>query len=259
MLSQKNLQDLRRRVRSFAGLAKSEIGALQNINPSNVVEARHHIHSVNLLTGLVASAEQIGEFLDYILGDASRDATDRIERMFEAFHLANAMHGQYGTFIVRFLGGKVTNEDRQWAQDRIAFSEILKPLVAGGQSKPRPTVNTVLSQSTFSGRRSDAPKSKLLGKVDEANELLGKVERLLGLQSGSLVGKLAAGPGTAAQPARPATKPYVVNANEIAETVVDAVGDDEVAAEQMIRSMIESDPKLTAALERGDAILFTGF
>lgn len=259
MLSQKSLQDLRRRVRSFAGLAKSEIGALQNINPSNVVEARHHNHSVNLLTGLVASAEQIGEFLDYILGDASREATDRIERMFEAFHLANAMQGQHGTFLVRFLGGKVTNEDRQWAKDRIAFSEILKPLVAGGQNKPRPTVNTVLSQSTFSESRFDAPKSKLIGKVEEANELLGKVERLLGLQSGSLVGKLAAGPGRAEQTTKSSTRPYSVNAGEIAETVADTVGDDEVAAEQMIRSMIDSNPELTAALERGDAILFTGF
>ncbi len=259
MLSQKNLQDLRRRVRSFAGLAKSEIGTLQKIKPLNVSESRHHNHSVGLLTNLVASAEQIAEFLDYILGDASRDATDRIERMFEAFHLANAMHGQHGTFIVRFLGGKATNEDRQWAQDRIAFSEILKPLVAGGQNKPRPTVSTVLAQSTFSGRRTDVRNSKLIGKVEEANELLGKVERLLGLQSGSLVGKLAAGTGRAEQTTKSSTRPYIVNAGEIAETVVDAVGDDEVAAEQMIRNMIESNSELTAALERGDAILFTGF
>lgn len=175
MISPKELNSLRRSLRSFANNANREANELQHHKPTTPIEEQNKAHNLRLLAALTNSAEQWLEIVDYVLG--TKESTN-VRRWRDLTGLANEMYARHGSFMYWVIdpAKPYAEQDKSWAEDRLTAYDIIKHLV--GQPTSTTTVETILRQGTFAAVPAEPQR--------DTDALTAAVERSLGLKPGSL-------------------------------------------------------------------------
>lgn len=247
MITQKEANSIRRRLRSFVSSATSELANLRKQPTPTLADVHKKQHIEGISSALLRSAEQLLELFNFICDGQS---TDHLDRLLRTFELADSMFARHGSFMYRVLGQSgpaATAEDRDWAGDRIKINDLLKPLVGKPDAKT-PSVREVLRDGAFLETQA-SPRTTPATNGREAVELLARLETVLGQPKGSLTGKL--------QSPQAANGDFTVNTTEAARQLAEKFGDpDDLEPddlESIIDAFVESIPGLGEALANGTA------
>jgi hypothetical protein len=251
MITQKDANSIRRRLRSFVSSASSELTNLRKQPTTNLADVHKKQHVEGISSALLRSAEQLLELFNFICDGQSNDHLDRLLRTYE---LADSMFARHGSFMYRVLGQRgpaASAEDRAWAGDRIKINDLLKPLVGQPDAKT-PSIREVLRDGAFVATPA-SPRTAPATNGREAVELLARLEQVLGQPKGSLTGKLAREPQEAPDEFTIDTRA----ANRLAEEFGDPSdlepGEVDAALTAATEDVIASIPGLSEALANGTA------
>lgn len=157
MIQEKQLRSHQRLLRTFVNRTRQELNKLLTIRPNNKPEVDQWNHSKAMLTALLSGAEQTLAIVDFFLGDGRTvDENTRygaaIGNVFNLYHLANAMHDNHDSFLVRIIDANhPTEADIEWAEDRKDAFNLIKQLI--GKPNEQTTVEAILKYGAFNRPR----------------------------------------------------------------------------------------------------------
>jgi hypothetical protein len=252
MITQKEANSIRRRLRSFVSSANAELSNLRKQPTPTLADVHKKQHIEGISSALLRSAEQLLELFNFICDGQSNDHLDRLLRTFE---LADSMFARHGSFMYRVLSQHAMRSnpsDTAWAGDRIKINDLLKPLVGQPDAKT-PSVREVLRDGAFVATPA-SPRTAPATNTREAIDLLTRLETVLGAPKGSLTGKLI-------QSSPATTEEFTINTTAAANRLAEELGDPsdlepeeiDAALTSAMQDLFAKTPGLNEAIANGTA------